>query len=220
MHEYIETSKRITSFTKSYRLDVVFCNKGYRCQTKLGSLGKKDFTMPHGPSTVTEWDSRGLAMGWEYLWRGEIGTVPRVLGILGKTASQSASTHSNHCSGHLCTVLKWVLNLKNILKWCLPLLGCSYKGHCSHIFTLLHPSHARKIQMPSDEQTDVRGNWSSMQRTMYVRLSNDWLRSQPTRNCYPMSNRASPQNSTILGFLASGNCQTTNARCCGHSFQC
>lgn len=49
MHEYIETSKRITSFTKSYRLDVVFCNKGYRCQTKLGSLGKKDFMMPHDP---------------------------------------------------------------------------------------------------------------------------------------------------------------------------
>lgn len=83
----------------------------------------------------------------------------------------------------------------------------------SGIFTLLHPSHARKIQMPSDEQTNVRGNWSSMQRTMLSQAFK-WLKCQPTHNCYRTSDRARPQNSTILGFLASGNCQMTNSHSC------
>lgn len=169
--------------------------------------------MPHGLSTVTEWDSRGLAIWAHSICGGEWYERLCVLGMLGKTASQSTP--------NMQIIVQDIFALCESGFWAYR-TSWSDACHCwdavtedtiSGIFTLLHPSHARKIQMPFDEQTNVRGNWSSMQRTMLSQAFK-WLKCQPTRNCYRTSDRARPQNSTIQGFLASENCLMTNSHSC------
>lgn len=193
-----------------------FVTKGIDVRLNWDPLVRKILRCPMVQALLLNETLEGLAMGWEYLWRGEIGTVP----CFRDTGEDSFPVCLHTLKSLFGTSLHCVKvgpELKEHLEVMLATAGMQLQR------TLL--SHFYSLASFSCEENPDAIRWTNWcERKLKFNAKDQvcqafkWLRCQPTRNCYPMSNRARPQNSTILGFLASRNCQTTNTRCCGHSF--
>lgn len=105
-----------------------FVTKGIDVRLNWDPLVRKILRCPMVQVLLLNETLEGLAMGWEYLWRGEIGTVPCFRDV-GEDSLPVCLHTLKSLFGTSLHCVKVSFGLTEHLEVMLPQLGCSYKRH-------------------------------------------------------------------------------------------